>query len=137
MNVSLSLYKIADALQVPLNYHDGVVSGGGVVSFPAVDGLPDFKFALCPLHIVVSEQVFVAFSVAGDLELVVSHYPQTGAVSLFFIDASRLKMDGKRVPLVKALQNVPDLKGAIGALKPSVVSAFFYSGGLWKPLKIA
>lgn len=136
MNVSLSLYKIADALQVPLDYQDGVVSGGGVVSFPPVGDLPEFKFCLTPLKIVVSEQVFVLFSVAGDLHLMVSHYPQTSAVSLFFIDGAGIKLQGKKTPVPHVLENVADLRAAIGRLKEALVGAFFYSGGQWKPLKV-
>lgn len=131
-----SIQLISSALGVPLAKEFGRVSGGGVVSFPGEGPLPTITFNITPLKAVFGEQVFVLFSVSGDLHLVVSHYPKTGALSVFFLDALKVKPVGGRAEIINTIIEAGGLLFVVNRLKKAIVVAFYHSGTSWKPVAL-
>lgn len=134
-NVSQSLTRLSDALAVPLKYDNGDITGSCSVHIPATPTFPEVILDLKALQIVVSEQVFVLFHVSGDLYLIASHYPATGAVSVFLLDGAKLKLSSKSAAR-GILAGVDSIRTMVQKLNHSLVCAFYYLGGAWKPLKL-
>ena len=135
MDMRLSLYKIADALQIPLDYADGKVTGQRGATFSPVKGL------VLPLDFTVSklfsgESCGVVAHVLGDLYLVVGHFPKTGAVSAFLIDGDKVVEEGMKIPPHLCISASMGLKEVIGTLRKSIVSSFVFKDRKWSPLKL-
>jgi len=133
MTIDLSLFKIADALQVKLEYNDGKISGivSGKLMTSLGFGLP---FKVEAKKVFYNDQCGVLFHIMGNLNMIVSHFPKTGAVSAFLIDGDKLEMDGVKAPPEMFISKTNTLKEVVSALGKSLVRAFHYSNGVWKPL---
>lgn len=135
MSIELSLYKIADAMQVPLKYEGGTISGGGKTEIAMGAGIK-VPVELKATAIFQSEQVGVLFDVAGDLGILVAHYPKSNAVSAYLIDKSKTEVQGIRVNPVQLIAKKATLIGAVKALKMAIVASFFYKSGGWAVLPL-
>lgn len=135
MALELSLYKLADAIQVPLTYENGKVWGereAKLVS-PLDFTLP---FKIKARKFFMNEQCGVLAHVRGDLHLIISHFPATGSVSLYLIDGSKLFMDGVKAPPELYISKTNGMREVFTALKHAMVVAFAWKGNKWSPLKL-
>lgn len=135
MDMKNSLFKIADALQIPLDYADGKVTGQRGATFSPVAGLS------LPLDFTVSklfsgESCGVVAHVLGDLYIVVGHFPKTGAVSAFLIDGSKVVEEGVKIDPCLRITSTMGLKEVIQSLKKSVVASFVHKDRKWSTLKL-
>jgi len=130
MGIDLSLYKIADALQVPVECNDGIVSGKRTVTIQSVIGLA-MKMQLSAKVMFASSQVGVVFGVSGNLLVLVAHNPDKNALSFYIIDKSCLEYDVKDLLGKKAT-----LREAVEILRPAIVKSFYNTKGEWKTLTL-
>lgn len=134
MSIDLSLYKLADMLQVPLKYANGKLVGEVVGTLLTSVGL------VIPLHIKAlklfsSDQTGVIFHIMGDLFVVAAHYPKLGGLSLFLIDGSKVSEGPKSDPS-ELISKGMGLKEVMDALRPGIVGAFHYNKQEWKKLTL-
>lgn len=134
MSIELSLYKIADAFQLPLIYKDGKVSGKRVSNWNCLGVTLEFTVEATKLF--SGEQIGVLVHVMGDLYSIVAHYPKTGSVSAYLIDGSKLEMDGVKSPPDLFISKKMTLKEVVGALRRSIVGAYYWKNDQWKALRL-
>lgn len=135
MSIELSLFKFVDALQFPLSYEDGKISGSiqGVMDSGLGFGIP---FIAKAKKICMNEQNTLLIHVVGDLYILVSHFQATGAVSAYLINGALLEMDGVKTPPDLFMSKKMSLREIIDALGKAVVKAFYWKGNEWKNLMI-
>lgn len=136
MEVMTSLYKISDALGIPLLWDKGELSGrseNGV--FSPLPGL-DFPILITAKKIFANDTVGVLAHVAGDLYVLVSHFYKTNSVSAFLIDGGKLSMDGVQAPPELFISKGMSLREVIAAVRVGVVSSFVWKNRQWEPLKL-
>jgi hypothetical protein len=135
MELSLSLYKIADALQIPIEYVDGTVAGKLDASYDKVPGLClPVKVRVKKLY--VHETVGVLVDVIGDLAILVSHVDTTGALTAILIDKNKLEMDGVKTPPELFFTKRSSGREVVDALRGSIVASFMWHQRKWSPLKL-
>lgn len=135
MSVELSLYKLADVLQLDLEYSNGRISGGGSLSVPTDIGLN----VLTRLEVrasFYSDQCGVLVHVAGDLYILASHYPKLGGVGAYLVDAAKLKVGGVKATPERLITSKMSIKEVISILGGAVIKAFYYNRGKWSSLAI-
>lgn len=131
-----SLNRIADVLQVPLEYTKGRgVTGGGIVSIPMGAG-STLDLEVRPRFMFNQEQVGVLFHIAGQLYVMVAYFEKTGALSAYVLDGSVLKEKGSVYPPEDFIRSNYSLRDVIGALQHSIRASYYRKEGCWKPLKI-
>ena len=134
MSIELSLYKIADAFQLPLSYKDGKVSGQRVANWNCLGVALEFTVEATKLF--SGEQIGVLVHVMGDLYTIVAHYPKTGSVSAYLIDGSKLEMDGVKSPPDLFISKKMTLREVVDALRSSIVGAYYWKNDQWKALRL-
>lgn len=133
MNAQMSLYKIADATQIPLTLTDGVISGAAKIRVELAVGL-SIPLQMTAIKIFQDgNHVGVLFHVRKDFYVIVAHYQAKGAVSMFFVDKSKLKQGSPENIIGKNM----GLKAVVDALSTSVVQAHYYQNGSWKKMVLA
>lgn len=131
MSIELSLFKLADVLQLPLAVKGiAEVSGKRKAVMPLGGGLT-FPFTMTAQKMFTKDQVGVLVHVAGDLHILVSHYQKTGSISAFLLDSRKMLS-----PLEYLITNQMNLSEVIDAVKPCVVKAFHWSGQKWSVLRL-
>lgn len=135
MGIDLSLYKIADALQIPITYRDGKATGERGASVKTLLGF-DLPFTIKAVKLFMNDQCGLLAHIRGDLYIIVSHFQQTGSISAYLIDAGELSMDGVKAPPELFISKSFGLPEVYAALKDSMVAAFSWKGDQWKPLKL-
>lgn len=134
MSIELSLYKIADAFQIPLTYKDGTVSGGRVANWKCLGVTLEFTVEASKLF--SGEQVGVVVHVMGDLYAIVAHYPKTGSVSAYLLDGNKLEMEGVKSPPDLFISKKMTLKEVVDSLRGAIVGAYYWKNDLWKELRL-
>lgn len=128
--MELSLFKIADVLQLHLTVAGTNVTGKRTITIPLCAGF-DFPVTITAKALFTKEQVGVLVHIAGDLYAVVAHYPKTGSVTMFLIDSSKVNRN------VEALISPRmSLQEAVASLGSSVVKAFHWSSNKWSVLRL-
>jgi len=127
---ALSLFKIADALQMPLETTGKAVIGERKATFKSNLGF-EVPLQLTARAIFYSEQVGVVVHVLGDLYLLVAHNPDQNGLSAFIIDGAMLEGDVENIVEVKW-----NLRNVIAEFGKAVRAAFYMKGGEWATLKI-
>lgn len=128
---SLSLYKISDAVQIPVIVKSGLVHGERNAIFKVMRGV-EMELSMTAQNMFKGEQVGVLFHIAGDLHALVAHYAKTGTVSLFLLDGSKTGA----VKLKNLVDPAGDLRTTVEEFGPAVVRSFHWTGERWKPLKL-
>lgn len=135
MDMKSSLYKLADALQVPLEYLAGKVSGGadGVYS-----GVPELNlpFTVTAKKMFVHETIGVLVHVMGDLSLVVSHFGATGVVTALLLDGNKLMLDGVKSPPELFFSKTSSGRDVVDSMRHAIVASFMWQNRKWSPLKL-
>ena len=135
MDIKMSLYKIADALGITLEYEDGKVTAQSTGTLPLLP-LLDLTMPLKVNKFFANEVCGVIAHVVGDLHLIVSHYNRTNIVSVFIIDGSKLEMEGVKTPPELFVTKSMSLKQVVNALRVGIVSSFVWKDRTWGPLKL-
>ena len=135
MAIDLSLFKLADVLQLPITYRDGKIEGGRAGVLTTSVGL-SIPFSLRAVKLFANEQCGLLAHLRGDLYIIVSHFPQTGGVSAYLLDADKLYMDGVKAPPELFISKRHCMKDVFEALKVSIVTSFRWGGGQWKTLQL-
>lgn len=135
MAIDLSLFKLADVLQLPITYKDGKIEGerAGVLTTSVGLTLP---FTLRAVKLFANEQCGLLAHIRGDLYIIVSHFPHTGGLSAYLLDADKLYMDGVKAPPELFISKRHSMKEVFDALKVSMVTSFRWSGDKWKVLQL-
>lgn len=128
MNAELSLFKIADVLQMPISYDGKVLSGERFAEWTSQIGLK-LPMQLSATAIFFSEQVGVVAHVIGELYVMVSHNPSKSGLSLYLIDAGKLEEE-----ITELVSPKMNLREVVEYLGDAIVKAFYHSSGKWKPL---
>jgi hypothetical protein len=128
--LELNLTKIVDAIQVPVTYKSGKVSGGGVIQLAISEGFM-VPVAIKPILVFQKDQVGVIFSTQGNLLVLVAYYSKTMTAAMFLIDSSKLT-----APVAELVAFDMGLKQVVDSLKSGVVSSYAYKGE-WTPLPLA
>lgn len=134
MSIDLSLYKIADAMQMALKYQNGKVSGEQCMTWETMG--QKLPFTLKAEKLFAGEQVGVLFHVMGDLYIIVSHFPKTGTVSIYMVDGSKTKINGVKCAPEKLISKKMILKEVVESMGPALVKAHYWKQGEWKPLAL-
>jgi len=132
--IDLSLYKLADALQIPLTYNQGKIGGSQAVRWSIIGG--EIPFTMIANKIFATEQVGIIAHVMGDLHVIVSHFPQSGTVSAYLVDASKSKLDGVKIAPDKAISKKMTLREVVDTLRPAIVAAYYWKQDKWRPLAL-
>lgn len=135
MGVDLSLYRLADALQLPFTYDNGTVSGSrkGVLTGP---GGIEMDFTITAEKFFSAEQQGLLAHVMGDLHVVVSFFPKSGITSLYLVDASKLTMGGERIAPRNLVMSHNGMRDVFISLGAAITAAFSWRDGKWKPLAL-
>lgn len=135
MSNLVPLFRIVDALQLPLGLEGGKLVGGGSGTMTTtIEGLT-FQLKITPLCMFVNEQCGVLVRVIGDLTLVVSYFQKTEMMSLFVIDEAILRKKYK-VEASTLIGPKMSLKGVVTALGDSIVASFYCRSTVWKVLTL-
>jgi len=134
MSVELSMSKFSEVFKLPLSVVGGGVSGSIEGVFESSIGL-GIPLKVEARKIFYNDQCGLLLHVIGDLYLLASHYPKTGGLCIFVIDASKLIMDGVRAPPELYLTKAIPLVDAMKNLRKGIVGSFYYKNG-WKPLTL-
>jgi len=130
MDISLSLYKISDALGIPLHYDNGTISGSAPGKFKVMDGL-ELPITIEAQKLFFNETCGVLASVMGDLCILVTHYRRTSTVSAFLIDSTKTNMPPKDM-----FSKQDTMKRVVSLLRPGIVASFIFKDHKWSPLKL-
>lgn len=128
-DITLSLYKIADVLQMPLQYDGKKVLGERVGELLTTAGFK-IPLQLTALTIFCSEQVGVLVQVVGNLNIMVVTNPAKQGLSAYMLDSSKFPEPSLGIDKHMNLREVVEYLG------DSVVKAFHYSSSGWKELKL-
>jgi hypothetical protein len=131
----LSMYKIADAMQIKLEISGKEVKGQKDATFTPYPGL-SLPVSITAKKMFKNGAAGVVFHVMGDLHMVVAYYSKTGAVSAFLIDGTKLKMQGIQQPPENMISKTMTLKDVVDAIKVGVVSSFIWKDRQWRALKL-
>lgn len=134
MSSNASLFALSDALQLPLAMKGGVLRGSRSASWDCL-GLP-VQITPSVSKMFIGEQVGVLVHVHGDLNVMVAHYPKTGALSAYVIDGAKTKIDGIRVTPDSLITKNMDLRDAVASLRGAIVAAFYWKRDIWQKLKL-
>lgn len=135
MGIALSLFKFSDALQIPLEYNSGKISGECSGAITTSVGLR-IPFTIEAQKVFYNEQCGIVAHVRGDLYILLSHFPQTGGIGAYIIDGGKLLMDGVKTPPGLFISKTFSMTEVFAALKHSIVAGFRWSQSEWKPLKL-
>lgn len=136
MSIELSLYKLADALQIPLDYQDGKVSGSMTGKLKTTVAGLEIPITAKATKLFMNDQCGVVADIAGDLAVIVAHYPKTGSVSAYLLNKDKLMMDGVKAPPDLFISKKMTLMEVMQSVRKAVVRAFYYKDGKWKPLTL-
>lgn len=134
MTLDLSLYKLADTLQIPLSVSNGKILGSQKMTWKTL-GM-EIPITLKAEKMYAGEQVGVLFHVLGDLHIIVSHFPKTGTVSIYMVDGSKTNMDGVKCPPEKLISKTMVIKEVMAGMVGAVVCALYWKQGEWKTLTL-
>lgn len=135
MSIELSLFKIADALQMPLTYHDGVIEGEVLGVLKTSVGL-ELPIQVKAKKLFWNDQCGVLVDVVGDLSMIIAHFPKMSSVSAYLIDKDKLFVDGVKTPPELFIAKKMKLAEVIKSVRKAVVASFYYKEGKWKPLTL-
>jgi hypothetical protein len=129
------LSRIADVLQVPLEYSDGKAFTNAVFNF---EPLPDLNLPVKvkPVKVFMHDQVGVVFHLMGHLYLMVGHFEKTNSTTAFLINQAKLDIEGVMARPDMLLNSKGSLKEAVDALRPGIVKSFVWKGTRWEVLKL-
>ena len=131
MDLQLSINKLSDALQVPLKYENGYISGLSKMVFQPFPGF-SMPITVDTRKLFMNEVVGIVFSVAGNLSIMASHFPKTGAVSMFLLDISKIGGMNPEGIIAKTM----NLKQAVAAVRPAIVASFIWKDRKWSTLNL-
>jgi len=135
MDVATSLNKIADTLQININYEDGKVSGVTDMLYCPLPGL-SIPVKLTLQKFFANETVGVVAHVIGNLYIVASHLNQTGVVNVFLIDGSRLEVVGVRTPPEALISKTMGIKQVVAALRGAIIKSYLWKDRRWSVLNL-
>lgn len=134
MSFDTSLAHISDALQIPIHFANGTASGvRGLVWNCA--GFP-VPMSISVSKLFTGEQVGVLAHIHGDLHVVVSHYPKTGALSAYLIDGDKVRCDGVAVTPDSLISKKMGLREVVESLRGAIVGAYYWKNHKWQSLKL-
>lgn len=131
MDIQMSLNKIADAIQVPLTYANGQVSGSAEMVYSPLPGIK-LPVTLTIKGLFANQVVGVIGHVVGDLHIVVTHFYKTGVVSVFLVDGREWK-DREPHEVITPLMPLTDV---VAALRKNIVASFIWKDRRWSTLKL-
>lgn len=134
IKLEMSLYKIADAIQIPLQCKGNTVIASGRLRVMLQPGL-EIPLVINAVKLFQGTHVGVVFHIRGDLYLIVAHYQKSSVVSAFLVDQSKV-VGGLATPMIR---NDMGLKEVIDTLGKGVVRSLYYKkdATAWLPLKLA
>lgn len=135
MDASLSLFKIVDAIQVPITVVNGEVQGSAKVSVELLPGLK-FPMVIEARKMFINTQVGVLVKVHGMLNILIAHNPAGATLSAYLIDLSQLVEDGVMIAPETMFSKSATIRDAVTALRPGIVAAFFCKSGNWTRLTL-
>lgn len=135
VNFEAALTRIADVLQVPLEYVDGKAYTKAVMHYEPLPGLA-LSAQIKPVKVFMHEQVGVVFHLIGHLYLMVGHFEKTNATTAFLINQAKLDIDGVMPRPEMLLNSKGTLKEAVDVLKAGIVKSFLWKGTRWEPIKV-
>lgn len=134
MDVKMGLYKIADALQMPLVYENKEVSGSTTVQYSAIPCLR-VDMRLKVLRLFVNEVVGVMSHISDNLYIVITYFGNTGVVSALLVDSSKLPADCQSEPQ-KLIGPKFSGREVVATLRQGIVASFCYRNLQWATLKL-
>jgi hypothetical protein len=138
MDMVMSFIKLSDILQMPLSYDPEPSVGlfGSRAAALATSGEGTLPFTLTAEKVFMNEQCGVLVHVMGDLWVLASHYPKTGALGVYLIDANKLEMDGIKTPPTLFISKTFSMLEVYRALSHAIVKAFTRRGNSWEEMRL-
>lgn len=135
MSVELSMYKLADLMQMALKVESGKVSGKTKARVTLNCGLI-IPVTVKAIKMFAADQTGVLFHVMADLYIIASHYPKTGGLGAYVLDASGLQMDGVKAPPEMFISSKMNVGEVVTAVRSGIKAAFHYKSGKWNSLTL-
>lgn len=127
---SLSLFKISDTLQMPIDYDGKTVSGECAGEWTSISGLK-IPVKLTATIIFFSSQVGVIVHIVGNLYVMISHNIERNGLSAHIID--KRKLEGKKLSEISRRMNLREVVAFLGS---SIIKSFSHSGSSWSVLTL-
>jgi hypothetical protein len=136
VNFENALTRIADVLQVPLEYSEGKAYTNAVFHYEPLPNL-NLPVKIKPVKVFMHEQVGVVLHLIGHLYLMVGHFEKTNSTTAFLINQAKLEIEGGAIARPEMLLNSKgSLKEAVDALRGGIVKSFVWKSTRWEPLKL-
>ncbi len=126
------MYKISDALSLPFSYGSGNVSGSRKVTIPSPLGFDiDITMEACKTFSHEGGDGLLVH-LSQDLYVVVYYFYNVGTVSMYFINAAKLKF----LTPEECIDPTSSLREVLIRLQEAIVASYLWKNNIWRQLEL-